>query len=251
MTCIPMTTSRLRLVCTCALAFVLAAFLAGCRGSRDAAGANEGFFEPLKTVNRTPAVKPSPGIVQNSNSGLDRMADSLVRQQKEQERRLGALAGQLQLLESSRKGEQRDPTTEVAKLPAKQPVAETLPVSRADDEVIRLYESGQYGTAVDGLQGLIRPGISKDLEDRYHYMLGVSYLHLRQFDRAASSLKVITDRKRSTLRADAYFILGQTYKQLGAKALAKRMFESVLRESPKEALAASAREELKGLALKK
>jgi TolA-binding protein len=251
MTGITMIPSRSRSFKTCASIVVLGALFAGCRGSKDAASANEGFFEPVKTVSRPAPVKPQVAAGQTNNAGWDRMADSLLLRQKEQDQRLRDLSDQLQRLESSRKGAGRETPASTASPTIKPQLTEPRPISQPDSGIVGLFEAGRYQAAAEGLQALIQKGVPKDLEDQYHYMLGVSYLNLKQFDRAAISLKVITNRKGSKLRAEAYFILGRTYKQLGAGAMAKSMFESVLRESPKEPLASSAREELKALALKK
>jgi len=46
-------------------------------------------------------------------------------------------------------------------------------------------------------------------------------------------------------------VLGQVYKQFGASRQARSMFEAVLKESPRNDLAAAARQELKEPAPKK
>ena len=233
------------------IVIAIAALLGGCRSSKQATKGDEGFFVPLKTIERAPAVKANAAVDRPVRSEWDPMADSLVIRQKEQERRLGALTGQLQLLQSARKGKDADS----ANLSAAKPVPRELPDSRtvliAYDDVLRSYQTGQYRVAAEGFHSLLKPGIPKDLEDQYHYYLGMSYLNLRQFDSASTSLKNITGRKGSRLRAEAFFGLGQTYKQLGAGRQAKAMFEAVLKESPKSELRVTAEDELKGLAAKK
>lgn len=229
--------------------FAVSALLGACRSSKQAATGDEAFFEPLKSVNRLP-VQKAPAAPANL-SAWDNKADTLVKRQIDQDRRIGALTDQLQRLETSRKGDQRDSSKKTAAQTAKPSAPEPKPAVQADEKAVRLYEAGHHKEAVEVLRGLLQPGITKDLEEKYRFMLGVSYFNLKQFDLAAASLKTITDRKGSSMRPDAFFVLGQTYKQLGARRQAISMFEAVLRESPKAALAASAREELKELASKK
>jgi TolA-binding protein len=147
--------------------------------------------------------------------------------------------------------EQKDSSREAMKQPVTPAASVPQPAAQTDERVTRLFEAGQYNAAVEGIIPLLKPGIPKDLEDQYNYMLGVSYFNLKQYDRVAASLKSITGRKGSKLRAEAFFILGQTYRRLGARQQAKSMFEAVLRESPKAALTASTQDELKGLTVKK
>lgn len=230
--------------------FAMSALLGGCRSSKQAAKSDDAFFEPSGSVNSAPVQKAPAAAPPASPSAWDNSADTLVKRQKEQDRRIGALTEQLQRLEASRKGDQRDSPQETVTSTAKPSAPEPKPAVQADEKAVRLYEGGHHKEAVEVLRGLLQPGITKDLEEKYHFMLGVSYFNLKQFDLAAASLKTITDRKGSRMRPDAFFVLGQTYKQLGARRQAIAMFEVVLRESPKAALAASAREELKGLASK-
>jgi len=233
--------------------FLLAAcfVINGCRSSREAANPDEGFFEPLKSIERPVVPKPSKaGDAVKSPAGGQK-ADSLLSSQKDQARRIGALSEQLQLLETSRRGARPDSSKEMKAPSAQLSKQNVLPASPAYEEVLQHYNAGRYKAAVEGFQELLRGGVPKDAEDRYLYMLGASHYHLRQFDLAASSLKRVVDWKGSKMKADAFFVLGQVYKQFGASRQARSMFEAVLKESPGNDLAAAARQELKELASKK
>ncbi len=225
-------------------------FGGGCRSSRQAA-ANEGFFEPLKSVNRSAMPKHSKVADAQKPSPSDHLADSLLKRQTEQERRIGALTGQLQLLETSRKSEKTDSLREAGKQPDRISGRDEQAVSGAYEEVLSRYEAGQYKAASEGFRGLLQRGVPKAEEDQYHYLIGMCHFKLRQFDLAAASLKTVANWKGSKLRPDAFFVLGQIYKQLGASRQAKSMFEAVLKESPKAELAETTRKELKDLAAKK
>ena len=223
----------------------------GCKSSRQATTPDEGFFEPLKSIERPAVPKPSKvGDAVKPPAGGQR-ADSLLSSQKDQERRIGALSEQMQLLETSRRGVRPDSSKEMKAPSAQIPKQDVLPASPAHEEVLQHYNAGRYKAAVEGFQELLRRGVSKDVEDQYHYMLGASHYNLRQFDLAAASLRRVVNWKGSKMKADAYFVLGQVYKQFGASRQARSMFEAVLKESPRNDLAAAARQELKELAPKK
>ena len=223
----------------------------GCRSSRQATNHDVGFFEPLKSIDRPVVPKPSiAGEAVKSPAGGQR-ADSLLTSQKDQERRIGTLSEQLQLLETSRRGARADSSKEMKTPSAQLSKQEVLPASPDYEEVLHHYNAGRYKAAVEGFQELLRRGVSKDVEDQYHYMLGASHYNLRQFDLAAASLRRVVNWKGSKMKADAYFVLGQVYKQFGASRQARSMFEAVLKESPRNDLAAAARQELKEVASKK
>lgn len=223
----------------------------GCRSSRQATNPDEGFFEPLKSIDRPVVPKPSKSSDAVKSSAGGQKADSLLTSQKDQERRIGALSEQLQLLESSRRGARTDSSKELKAPSAQLSKQDGLPPSPAYEEVLQHYNAGRYKAAVEGFQELLRRGVSKDVEDQYHYMLGASHYNLRQFDLAAASLRRVVNWKGSKMKADAYFVLGQVYKQFGASRQARSMFEAALKESPRNDLAAAARQELKELASKK
>ena len=113
----------------------------------------------------------------------------------------------------------------------------------------RKYDIGLH--LVKGFQELLWRGVSKDVEDRYQYMLGASHYNLRQFGLAAAPLRRVVNWKGSEMKADASFVLGQVYRQFGASRQARSMFEAVLKESPSIDRAAAARQELKELASNK
>jgi len=223
----------------------------GCKSSRQASNSDEVFFEPLKSIDRPVVPKPSkPVDAVKSAAGVQR-ADSLLTSQKDQERRIGALSGQLQLLESSRRGVRADSSKELKTPPAQVSKQEGLPGSPSYEEALQHYNAGRFKAAVEGFQELLRRGVPSDAEDQYHFMLGASHYNLKQFDLAAASLRRVVNWNGSKMKADAYFVLGQVYKQFGASRQARSMFDAVLKESPRNDLAAAARQELKELASKK
>lgn len=242
-------TKRLGLV-SILLLLAIAAIVGGCRSSNEAT-LSEGFFEPLKSVNPPSSPKPSRVANAKSPSPSDQLADSLLNRRGEQERRIGAITGQLQRLETSGKGQKADSSRPAGKQTIGVSQPKVQPVPGKYEEFLRQYEAGQYKAASEGFQAVLRSGVPKDVEDQCRYMIGMSHFKLRQFDLAAASLTIVANRKGSKLRGDAYFVLGQTYKQLGASRQAKTMFEAVLRESSKADLTEAARKELRDLEARK
>ena len=242
-------TIRLALV-SILLLLASAVIVGGCRSSKQAT-LSEGFFEPLKSVNPPSSPKPSKVADAKKLSPLDQSADSLLDRQREQERRLGALTGRQRLPEASRKEEKVDASRPGAKQPVGISQSDVQQAPAKYEEVLKEYEAGQYKAASEGFQALLRSKVPKDVEDQCRYMIGMSHSKLRQFDLAAASLKTVANRKGSKLRGDAYFALGQIYKQLGAPSQAKTMFEAALRESSRPDLAEAARNELRDLAARK
>ncbi len=228
----------------------LALIAGGCRSSKQAA-VGEGFFEPRKSVSRPSATTTLKVADAQKPSQSDQMTDSLLSRQREHERRIGILDGQLQLLQTSRKGSTPDSAKRDRTQPVRVSQPGVQPTSGKYEEILRQYDAGQYKSAADGFRGLLQSGVPKDVEDQYHYMIGMSRFKLRQFDLASASLKIVTGWTGSKLRADAYYVLGQIYRELGAGRQAKSMFEAVLKFSPKADLAEAARKELKALAAKK
>ena len=98
---------------------------------------------------------------------------------------------------------------------------------------------------------MLRRGVPRDEEDQYLLMLGTSYYHLRRFDPAVASLKRVVSWKGTKLKPDAYFVMGQIYKQLGDSKKAGSMFEAVVRESPWSDLAVKAMKQIVSLKQKK
>lgn len=231
--------------------FVILTIACGCRSAKQAIS-GEGFFRPLTSVNRPAAPKPPAVADAPKPSAWDQLADSLLRRQKQQDQRIEALKGQLRRLETLRKGhEKTDYSGATRKQAEKVSLPDGQPTTVRFREFVRLYEAGQYKAASEGFRGLLHGGVPKDVEDQYHYMIGMSHFKLKEFDLALSSLRLVASWRGSTLRADAYFALGQIYKQLGVTYQAKAMFEAALRGSTKAELAKAARKELNKLAVKK
>jgi TolA-binding protein len=220
----------------------------GCGGSRIATASDDTFFEPLKSLDRPPASKPSGGAYVPAASSWAVRADSLLRRMREQQQRLDAIETHLQLLEVSRQegaaGASRGAGNELPARP-RVPSQREQTVMHAYGEARRLYNARRYQDAIAAFEELLRRGVQEDLQDNCSLWIGASYFHLRQFDSAVVSLQQVVEWNGSNKRADAYFLLGQTYEQLGNVEQARSMFEALLKEFPASKRAGSAREKLK------
>lgn len=221
----------------------------GCASSTPAKDTDDTFFEPLTSIERPSASKPTEEPRSERSEWIVR-ADSLQRILNEQIPRIDTLMQQIQLLQSSRVAALPD----TAPAQKKEVIQPSLPAPREKrasamsyDAALRVYESGKYQSAIGAFQELLRRGIDLDLEDNCLLWIGVSHFNLKRFERAASSFKQVIDRKGSDKKADALFMLGQTYEQLGNGRQAKTMFEALLKEFPTGELAPAARRKLTAL----
>jgi len=245
---LPSMHSRLALVTLAGMTLLVAG---GCRVSHQSVASDETFFIPLTTspgIAEVKAQTTAPTSVRPRPGGN---ADSLLSIQREQERRIGVLAVQVGRLEASRRGTRTDTvkaaprTSPHSVTPAPAAVAaagQTLEVAE------RLYGSREYRKALGLCQELIQQGLAKGKEGRCYFLMGASHYRLKQFDLASVSLKKSLEFKGSSKRADASFLLGMTYKQLGMLDRAAVMYQAALKESPDAALARSLRRELDRLA---
>jgi tetratricopeptide (TPR) repeat protein len=225
--------------------------LSGCGTTSPSAAPDDTFFTPLTELPRPAETAPQAVTVPEVRSQQPERVDSLLRSQRDQDRRIAALAVLLEQLESARRGVRPD-SSKVAPPKAKtvaasKPVVPT-PESQTIVEAERLYALQEYRRAIQLCQKVFDRGADKGLEDRYRFVVGASHFRLRQFDLALISLKEVLEIKGSLKRADAFFIVGLTYRQLGMRQRAASMFEAALKESPGDELAASIRRELDRLA---
>lgn len=228
--------------------------LGGCKSSSQLTASDDTFFEPLKSAQlTTPPKLPQPDKGKTP-SAWDQKADSLLMSQQDQDRRLKALDAQLQLLGASGRGPTVD-SSQARKVGqagvSRDSVRSPQSVAPRYEDALRHFEAGRYRNAVEASQDILRRGVQKDVVDQYYFLIGASYYHLKQFDGAVTSLKRIINLERSTKKADAYLLLGQSYKQIGMREQARIMFEGVIKESPESDVARAARRELENLAAKK
>lgn len=233
------------------LAGVFIILLAGCRTARQSVSPEETFFAPLTALPGTAKARPQTSAFPATRPQPAGKADSLLSSQKDQERRIDALTEQLQRLEASRRGVRSDTTkpvpktkpTEIAPKPVSPP-----PENETIDPAEKLYASGEYRKTIQWCQDALGRGVLRGIEDQGYFLTGASHYRLKQFDLALVSLKKVLGVRVSSRRADASFLMGLTYRQLGMRERAAAMFEAALKETPDESLTRSIRQELDRLA---
>jgi TolA-binding protein len=238
----------------------------GCGGSGETRSSDETFFQPVKSLEqKKPAeaknlAAPS-GMAENKvveekkvlppvkSSAITR-ADSLVKSQAEQERRLDELAAQLKALESGRRGEAAVTSPGAVQKPANETAAEKSPRATSSPtfaKAVELFDGREYQSARAAFGELMKGPLSPLERSECAYYAGMCGFRLGKFDEAVSWLKKVSaEIPRKWM--ESLFTMGLSYKHLGMGEQAKAMFERVIRESPDSDFAADAREELKGLA---
>lgn len=227
---------------------------AGCRTTRPPAASDDTFFAPFTAVPKPAEVKPSAPAVSDARPQEPGKVDSLLGNQQEQERRIRSLAVLLERLESSRRGTRSDTAKPAPR--TQQPVVAPKPVAAPPEnkdikdisEAEKLFASQDYRKTIQWCQDVFDRGVGKGIEDRCYFLMGASHYRLKQFDLALVSLKKVLEIKGSSKRADASFIMGLTYRQLGMRQRAATLFEAALHEAPDDNLARSIRQELDRLA---
>ncbi len=229
---------------------MLLMLLTGCSGSKLSVASDDTFFEPLKALPRVVETRPQPPTKAPTQSSVAEDIDSLQRSQRDQERRLAALVAQLQLLESRN----RELPSDSARRASQPSVSSSERGRRVAPSVVseiseaeRLYNAREYRQTIKRCEDLLK-GEAGGVDERCYYLLGASYYRLKKFDLASVYLKKALTVEGSTQKAESYFMLGLTYKQLGMAGRARTMYEAALKESPRDDLKQSLRKELRRLA---
>jgi TolA-binding protein len=234
-----------------AMSLALICFLAGgCGSAKVPTASDDTFFRPLTSFDRAAASAPPEAVDSVKFSSWTTKADSLLETMREQRQRLDAIAGHLRLLEVSQRQAGADSPTGPKKEPpqaAADPSPQRAAALPSYEDAVRLCGSRRYEEAIAAFETLLRRGVRADLQDNCHFWIGSCRFSLGQFDLALAPLDRVVKWRGSNKRADAYYMLGRTYEQLGNVAQARSMFEALLKEYPHTALASSARRKLGSL----
>ncbi len=115
------------------------------------------------------------------------------------------------------------PTTAITK-----PVVSTT----AYDDALKMFKTKNYDSVINSLQSLIDGGVSDDLKDNCFYWKGEAYFAKRNYTEALKSFQKVFDFKKSEKKADAQFMIAQSYDRMGNKAKAKEAYEKVVKDYP-------------------
>jgi len=116
------------------------------------------------------------------------------------------------------------------------PVVEVIsagPVSSSTyDDALRAFNSRKYDAAAKGFKAIVDDGSNASITARAKYWLGETYFAQKKYKDALPLFEATLKVKNSEKKADAQFMLAQTYDRLGNKAKAKAAYEKVVKDYP-------------------
>lgn len=119
--------------------------------------------------------------------------------------------------------------------PAK-PVVRTKPrpttSSYVYEDALKAFNARKYDEAFDGFQSIADAGGDDELTIRAKYWLGETYFAKKKYKEALPLFQEALKNPKSEKKADAQFMIAQTYERLGNNAKAKEAYEKVVKEFP-------------------
>ena len=100
------------------------------------------------------------------------------------------------------------------------------------DEARKAFDMRNYNTAAKGFKSIIESGSDADLSCRAKYWLGETYYAQKKYNAALPLFQEAVVMKNSEKKADAQFMIAQTYERLGNKAKARAAYEKVVKNYP-------------------
>ncbi len=118
--------------------------------------------------------------------------------------------------------------------PKPEPVeVKPVPVSMSTyEDALKSFNSRKYDDATKGFKAIVDAGGKDDLTIRAKYWLGESYFAKKKYKEAMPLFQDALKNKNSEKKADAQFMIAQTYERLGNKAKAKEAYEKVVKNYP-------------------
>jgi tol-pal system protein YbgF len=104
--------------------------------------------------------------------------------------------------------------------------------SSAYDVALKAFNARKYDVAAKGFKAIIDDGSNADLTNRAKYWLGESYFAQKKYKEALPLFQETIKHKNSEKKADAQFMIAQTYERLGDKIKAKAAYEKVVKDYP-------------------
>jgi tol-pal system protein YbgF len=100
------------------------------------------------------------------------------------------------------------------------------------DDALRSFRSHEYASAAKGFKAIIDGGSGAELTGRAKYWLGETYFAQKKYNQALPLFQESLKQKNSEKKADAQFMIAQSYDRLGSKAKAKAAYEKVVKNYP-------------------
>jgi tol-pal system protein YbgF len=124
------------------------------------------------------------------------------------------------------------------------PVANSTATAGGYDNALQLFRERKYNDAIRSFEAVLTSGVEQDLADNCRYWIGESYYGLRQYRDAITQFKAVLELPRTGKKADAQFMIGNSYLALGDKTSARDAFEKVVANYPVNPLAERAKAKL-------
>jgi TolA-binding protein len=99
------------------------------------------------------------------------------------------------------------------------------------DNALKAFRARRYESAAKSFEAIGR-GTNDDLAKRATYWLGETYFAQKKYKEALPLFQEILKFKNSEKKADAQFMIAQTYERLGSKVKAKAAYEKVVKNYP-------------------
>jgi tol-pal system protein YbgF len=178
--------------------------------------------EELRTEN-TSLKQKIVKLEQDNRSLTARLSDTEVKLMAEKERADKALETAKTTMVTTRGAAVTAPapTTTMAK-----------PASGAYDSGLQMFKSKNYDGVISTMQGLLSGGAAENIQDNCHYWTGEAYFAKRQYAEAIQHFQKVFDYAKSEKKADAQFMIAQSYDRMGNKAKAKSEYEKLVKDYP-------------------
>ena len=128
-----------------------------------------------------------------------------------------------------------DKAEELAKNAQAPKVVEEKPVPVSEstyNDALKAFKAHDFDAAAKGFKAIADNGSNADLTSRGKYWLGESYFAQKKYSDALAMFQESLNMKNSKKKADAQFMIAQTYERLGNKAKAKAAYEKVVKNYP-------------------
>ena len=112
-------------------------------------------------------------------------------------------------------------------------VEKSAPVTPSTYEAsLKAFNARKYDVAAKGFKSIVDDGSDTELAGRAKYWLGESYFAQKKYNDALPLFQAVLKSKTSEKKADAQFMIAQTYERLGEKVKAKTAYEKVVKDYP-------------------
>ena len=269
------------------LAIALALILSGCSFTREPVRSRSEFFRPVVVIpHRTQPTISSAGVVElktqlesatkaaitlrDSLSSLQNFTGSLLAST----RTLLDLITQLETREFLTSSKQRELEQSISVLqmenrqlsqqvtelrtrmiagniqsePTVYSPANTIrPLEIQYNEGVSLFRQKEYDDAQSTFEQLLEKGIAEDLADNCEYWKGECHFAKKEFHEAIATFQRILAMVSSNKKADAYFMLGRSYEQVGDLIKAQWAYEELMVHFPDNSHGRAVRAKLNAL----